>query len=81
MIDQARERRNKHQGTIISSTIIVLGIAEKGLDGLPISGVPKAVIGGVKDILAAVQVGRPPGLMSSSKTSHITENVRERGVD
>jgi hypothetical protein len=34
----------------------VLGIVEKGLDGLPISGVPKTVIGGVKEMLAAVQV-------------------------
>jgi hypothetical protein len=65
MIDQARELWKKHQGAIISSTITVLGIAEKGLDGLPISGVPKIVIGGVKDMLEAVQVGRPPQLMSS----------------
>jgi hypothetical protein len=64
MIDQARAWWNEHQSTIVSSTVKVLGIVEKGLDGLPASGVPKTIIGGVKEMLMAVQVRVSPGHLS-----------------
>jgi hypothetical protein len=53
---QACEWWNKHQKTIISSAITVLGVVEKGLEGLPISGVPPTVLAKVKHTLEAVQV-------------------------
>jgi hypothetical protein len=56
VIKQACEWWNKRQKTIIGSAITVLDVVEKGLEGLPISRVPRTLLAKVKSTLEAMQV-------------------------
>jgi phosphoribosyl-dephospho-CoA transferase len=80
---KAREWWKKNQGSVISSTLTVLGVVKTGLEGLPISGTAKTIIEGIEKALTRVQVRSSPSFSSiaSEYLTILLDDSRKRKID